>query len=284
MENPKNVSDAIRLSQTDAAAILMAGVALTAEVHTAAGGHPYTFNPITGETTSLERFLPEPLRQKTQRSISRVDDFIAYVNRFKKQATSIYLDNLTYRAEIDHREAAEVDDKATTFQVIPERLTWGDHSVSLTIERSESLKRWLAAQNRGLSQEEFAELLEERNMDIALPTAAEMLEVVQDLHITKNAAVTRAVRSNGKHSITFAENTEAKGLNNVDLPTTFTIRTQAFARQDVTIELIALLRVRLRDAHPTFVFQFIRLEEELELALQSISDRIKDGTSLPLYV
>ncbi len=284
MENQKNISEALRESHTDAAAILLAGLGLTAEVKMAPGNHPYIFNPITGETTSLEKLLQEPLRQKTQRQIGSVDDFIAYLNRFKKPETSIYLSGLTYRAEIDHREAAKVEDSETKFLTIPERLTWGDHTASLEIVRSEGLKRWLSAQNKPMAQEEFAELLEERNMDIAVPAAAEILEVVRDLHVTKNAAVTRAVRSNGKHSITFAENTEAKGLNNVDLPTTFTIRTQAFSRQDVTVELIALLRVRLREAHPTFVFQFLRLEEELDLALQNISDRIKEATSLPLYV
>lgn len=256
---------------TDAGAGFLAGVA--AEIkQDEIKGHPFIFNPLTGEVKSLEHLLPAPLRRPLSQPLFTCADFIAYVNRFKRPETSIYCTDALIVAAIDHRG--------------PDSLTWSDHSVTLKIDRSESLLRWLEKNKKPLTQEEFADFLEERALEVVVPQAAEILELVQELHVTKNSAVKSSIRSNGKHSVAFNSDQQIKGgsgYNSVDLPTSFEIRIEPFKRQEVTTEIRALLRVKLREEHPVFVFDLQRVEERLEQSLGEITESIKEQTKLPVY-
>ena len=261
--------DQLKTIPTDAGAGFLAGVA--AEIkQDEIKGHPFIFNPLTGEVKSLENLLPAPLRQPINRQLFTVADFIAYVNRFKRPESTVYCTDGIITAVIDHRG--------------PDSRTWSDHSVTVKIERSESLLRWLENNKKPLSQEQFADFMEERALEVNVPSAADILELVQDLHVTKNSAVKSSVRSNGKHSIAFNQDQAIKGgAGSVDLPTSFEIRIEPFKRQTIKTEIRALLRVKLREEHPVFVFDLQRVEERLEQALGEITDSIKDGTKLPVY-
>lgn len=231
---------------------------------------PVLVHPPTGSIQSLEQFLDRPVRQKTTAELRTVESFIAYANRFKQAGSTIYRNGLQFNLHVDHRE--------------PDQTVWSDHKAVLSIAYSEELTRWKQLDGKNLSQEDFAELLEERNIDIILPAAAEILEIVQDLHVTAKAAVTRSIRSNGKHHITYSQEQQAKGANSVELPAGFTIRIYPFRMQEVQIEVSALLRVRLRDSAPAFSFKFLRMDEEIEEAMNLITDQIAGATKLPVYI
>ncbi len=261
--------DQLKTIPTDAGAGFLAGVA-TEIKQDEIQGHPFIFNPLTGEIKSLENLLSAPLRQKISRPLFTVCDFIAYVNRFKRPETTVYCTDGLITAVIDHRGT--------------EAPTWDDHAVTVKIDRSEPLLRWLEKNKKPLSQEEFADFLEERALEIVVPQAAEILELVQELHVTKNSSVRSSVRNNGRHSIAFNQDQQIKGAGGgVDLPTSFEIRIEPFKRQKVTTDIRALLRVKLREEKPVFVFDLQRVEERLEQALGEITETISDLTKLPVY-
>jgi len=262
--------DQLTTIPTDAGAGFLAGVA--AEVkQDEIKGHPFLFNPVTDKLHDLAQFLPAPMRKPRACSFETIASFVAYVNRFKRLESSIYVRGSAFVAEIDHPAA---DD-----------LTWGDHTASIALAPSEALATWKANNKKPLTQEQFAELLEQCALDIVTPQAAEILEIVQELHVTKSSSVTSSIRSSGKQTLSFNSEQAVRGNKYayVEVPTSFEIRIEPFKGHEMTCEIRAFLRVRLREDHPVFVFDFHKFEERVDEALNEIVETVRLQTELPVY-
>lgn len=285
----ETIKEVLTGASTDAAVTFAAGLATSLEVKHL-GKIPFIFNPLTNEVKALEHLLDSPVRQKTVQDFKTLDSFVDYVNRFKTPATSLYAEGSKIIARIDHREAAPrlVESTATAREIANltgESLTWGDHIAILHLNQSEGLTRWIQHNGKPLDQEGFAELLESRNEDISAPAGAEILEIVRELHITRNSSVKRQTRSNGKLSVEFNENTEARGgASNIELPTRIELKLQPFRGQAVTLELALLIRVRIRDTQPVFIYEIQNLQERLDEVLSEIVTTIGEKVERPIYV
>lgn len=267
-------TDELKDAQTSAAAGVIAGIASALHVEEIEG-IPHLLNPLTGEAKSLEHLLDKPTRQKTSRTLLTLEAFNEYVKRFKKEASSVYV--LPYGggfkivAEIDHRSETET--------------AWDDHAVTLSLEPSESLLHWKGENNKRLSQEAFADLLEERTQDIAKPAAGEILDIARTLHVTRNLSVKSCVRSKpGENCLSYnvADGIKA-GDGTVDIPTEFTIDLAPFARHRSSVGVRALLRPRIHDERPSFVYDLQLLDEAIEEVLDGIISAIRTQTALPVY-
>lgn len=267
--------ESIKGSPTNAAVGFLAGLASTLEVREILG-IPHLFNPLTGAAESLEHLLPRPLRDKTQRELLTVESFNEYVKRFKQPSSSIYTKKnsggYVIIAEIDHRTETET--------------AWHSHSAAIGLKYSEPLQRWIELNKRQLSQDKFADLLEERALDIKSPSAAEILELAQSLHVTRNLSVKSMVRSNrSANSISFNQDQSLKAGRdgNLELPTSFIIDIEPFARHREHCQIKALLRPRIEDDKPVFTYELQLVEESIEEALGVILNAIGIQTSLPVY-
>ncbi|MFZ4778070.1 MAG: DUF2303 family protein [Terrimicrobiaceae bacterium] len=233
--------------------------------------HPYLVNSITGAPESLEKLLPAPIRKKEHRQFRITADFVSYLNRFKGPESSIYVSGWTVLAEIDHRNSNG-------------ELVWGDHSAQITFEPTTAMKRWIDSSGKALSQQDFADLIEERAGDISHPDSASMLEIAQALHVTKNSAVSSVTRQGVNHHITFSDEQKVRGGNDADIPSRFEIRLKPFIGSQAVLELGARLRVSMRSEKPMFVYELQDYQERMLETIHEQVSEIAQATELPAYI
>jgi len=234
-------------------------------------GVPYVINPITGSPASLEHLLLTPIRKKDARKFRTTADFIAYVNRFKEGESSIYASGWTVEAEIDHRGPAGT-------------LVHGDHTASIVYETTTALKRWLESNAKELTQQAFADLIEERAVDVVVPDSASMIEIAQTLHVSRNSAVTSVTRQGANHHLVFSNEQKVRTANDADIPSRFEIRLRPFLGSDATVELDARLRVSMRSDKPAFIYELQDYQDRMLETLRVQVAMIAEATGLPAYI
>ncbi|WP_269057538.1 DUF2303 family protein [Yersinia pseudotuberculosis] len=72
--------------------------------------------------------------------------------------------------------------------------TWNDHRAHYRCELSKAWKIWQKYDGQTLSQEQFAELLEDRAADVVNPTGAELLEIATKFQVIRKAVFGSAMR------------------------------------------------------------------------------------------
>lgn len=272
----ENIAEDIRISQTNSGAGYLAGLASREVEVCEIEGIVHSINPLTGDVTMLDHLLTRPLRQKTIRTLDTVSSFNEYVKRFKNHESSAYITKNSggyiITAEIDHRSSAE--------------FVFDDHKASVSLVYSEPMTKWFAMNGKTMSQDQFADLLEERSKEIREPSAADILELAQSLHVTRNLSVKSMVRSNRSHNaISFNQDQGIRGGvdGDVELPTSFAIEVEPFARHRLSTKIVALLRPRIKEDKPVFTYELQLVEEAVEDVLAEIVSQIELQTSLPVY-
>ena len=186
------------------------------------GGKPFILLPDAMAVKDMEFLLPQPLRKKVNVSIGRQASFVDYVNEHKGAWSRIFaaLDDSTCEivCVIDYHEPNGIP-------------AWREHVVSYTLRSAREWKEWVAMDNKRMTQQEFAEFIEEHVSDFETPKAAVMLELVRDFKATKKAVFESGVNLvNGDVRSTYSqETTPAKTTKaNLDVPETFEISIPCF--------------------------------------------------------
>lgn len=131
----------------------------------------------SGSITSLERFADHPRRKRAVVTLYEIASFIAYVNRHKIAGHTHLFGAAneaggSFTAIIDyHGDESDPDSPAQ----------WGEHRVVGELVTTPEWKRWIANNGKILSQEAFAEYIEDNLLDIKTPDAADILEIAQGL-------------------------------------------------------------------------------------------------------
>ena len=215
--------------------------------------------------------LLTPIRKKEARKFRTTADFVAYVNRFKEAESSIYASGWTVEAELDHRGPAG-------------ELVHGEHTATINYEPTAALKRWIDSNKQDLSQQAFADLLEERAVDIVVPDSASMIEVAQTLHVSRNSAVTSVTRQGANHHLVFSNEQKVRTANDADIPSRFEIRLKPFLGSDATVELGARLRVSMRSDKPAFIYELQDYQDRMLETLRVQVAGIAEATGLPASI
>jgi uncharacterized protein YfdQ (DUF2303 family) len=184
----------------------------------------------------LERFADRPRRERGQYELSTTESFLAYVAKhadLEQTTTWVHPTNGTMTAILnDHGAGAP---------------GWRDHRAVLTLEATPAWKRWLAADRRMLTQEQFAEHIEESIPDIAAPPAAALLEIAQSISMTTTASFRSAKRlHDGRTQLTYNEDVEtsAGDSGQMEIPRELQLVLSPFVGEDA-IPVMARLRTRL---------------------------------------
>ena len=122
---------------------------------------------------SMEHLLPAPLRLKSRSTFHDLDSFNAYVQKFKKYDTVIYLDDdtRTFVTVFDHHG--------------PDNPTWGEHTSKLSLELSSEWMRFKSMDGEPMKPMEFAEFIED-NVDYLSADgldASDLMTLAQDYRI-----------------------------------------------------------------------------------------------------
>lgn len=87
---------------------------------------------------------------------------------------------------------------------------WEDHRVVIELVHTPAWKAWAEADGNLMSQEDFAELIEARIIDIQAPSGADMLEIVQTFYATTGVTFKSSkILASGERQLIYQEETSA---------------------------------------------------------------------------
>lgn len=247
-----------------------------------------------------------PVRVRGTAKHTRLDSFIAHVNRFKNINTSIFaLDSgdkpsvnavFDYHAETDFQSGLDIE---------PD---FAQHRSSYDFPLSEEWKSWHKADGEKMDMGEFAAFLEDRIVDVeaitdyssvndtvkqfvntlggwgTVASPSKLIELSRGLQIYENSVV-KDVRklSSGEAQIAFSsEHVDADGKP-LNIPTLFIINIPVFARSTVLDRVVVRLRYR-KGASVQFWFELWRTDRVFDFAFDEALQTIRDQTELPVFV
>ena len=147
---------------------------------------------------------------------------------------------------------------------------WGQHKLTLTLRQSEEWKIWTVSNNKQLTQQQFAEHLEQNGLDIAKPSPADMMEIASDLQMTSDVEFSAGNRqSDGQTKFKYTETkTTTVGAGAISVPDRFTLSIPPFVGCD-SVSMEALLRIRVKENKLTFHYTLVRPEAIIRTAFKT---------------
>jgi uncharacterized protein YfdQ (DUF2303 family) len=198
--------------------------------------------------------------------------FIAYVNRFKVDETRLfYAQDGNFLAVIDYHSGYGG-------KVCPQH---GDHVARLSLLRSPEWKLWKEHSSVAMSQQGFAEFLEDNSRDLLQPDPVTMLEVATGLQATVGATFRRAInQANGQVQVQWDENIDAKVAGGTkEIPATFQVGLRPFMGTE-RYPVECRLRYRVQGGNLSFHYKALHLDPITEAALEGIVAKIRDETGI----
>lgn len=256
-----------------------AGAALSA-LKMVAPGRPAAVLPEGYKVHDLESYMPQPARARGSITLRDADSFIRYINEMKGDATRLF-----YVIEPAPRFQAVLNDHKSQ-----EKLGWGDMIATYICPLSKEWRAWADKDGHRMNQVEFAQFLESNLPDIAIPPAADMLEVALTLQAKKKVNFASGVRlSNGEHQLTYEEQIEgsAGAKGKMEIPEMFTLGIPVF-EGGPKYALDARLRYRIEDGEGkrgnlSMWYELVRPHKLIEDAVAGTRNLIEQSTGLTAF-
>lgn len=227
------------------------------------------------DTTDLERLLDQPRRPRGSAVLTEPNDFAAYVARLHTASTTVWADQ-------DHSQVtATFNDHANGYTA-----GWRDHEAVLRLKRDEDWKAWIRRDNSLMTQEDFAEHLEDRAHTIVNPDTATMLEVALTFQTRRNASFSRGARlDSGDVQLAWSEETTAKAgaSGRLEVPAEFTIAVAPFVGLPAT-EVTARLRWRIREGQLGIGYRLDRPDLVERQAFADVRQMLADALDAPVLL
>ena len=153
---------------------------------------------------------------------------------------------------------------------------WGDHRVNLQLLATEEWTRWLSHDGKLMSQESFAEHIQDGLSEIADPPGAELLEIAQTMQGNVGVAWKSGVRlADGQVQMGYAETTDATAGRdgNLAIPTEFTLVMAPFIGENAGTHH-AHLRWRIKSGQLSIGYKLDNPQRFLRDALDRVAERV----------
>lgn len=161
-----------------------------------------------------------------------------------------------------------------------------DHRIVLQLQRTPAWNAWASLDGRLLVQQEFAEHLEDRLVDVVRPTGAEMLELAQSFEASTSVEFKSAVAvSSGQRSLTYEETTSARAgqKGSIEIPTSFDLALRPYDGSD-QYKVTARFRYRIRDGRLSIGYKLERPEDVLRSAFDDVRDTASQACDRPVLL
>lgn len=216
---------------------------------------------------------------------------------WRKRGTATVRDAASFVAYLDKHAIAEetevyADPQALALVAVinagqGDHLTpgWGDHRLTLGLIKTRPWVAWTAQDGKLLGQTEFAEFLEQRLVDVVQPAGADMLELAQTFHATKNAQFESSKRlSSGEVQLTYKEQLDARAgkSGQLEIPETFTLGLIPFEGAKA-YRVTARFRYRLHGSELRVGYVLDRPEDVLRAAFDDLVAEVDKGIDAPLF-
>lgn len=251
----------------------------------------------TGSCSPLrltDSFLDHPRRKRATVDLYETKSFIEYVNRHKVANRTHIFGKATelggsFTAVLDYHDE-ERSAPGEGAEATKPLANFGQHTCELTLQTTPEWRRWVQSNAKLISQEQFAEFIEDNMNDIVEPAAADILEMAQLLQGKKTVTFRggRNLRT-GAIALEFVENIEVQGTTNrqdgqMQLPDRFKLGLVPFIGAD-GVEIEARLRFRIgSDGKLSFAYVLNRPYKLIEEAFGVAMANIEQGIGLPVML
>ncbi len=239
------------------------------------GNVPFVLVPDGYEAKPMPELIyndhaPHPERVKANVTVLDPQSFIEYYTLFNDPNSRIFADEtkLTVLSVLDYHAAGEGNAPR-----------WGQHRVTLSLRQSEEWKVWTGRNNQVLTQQQFAEFLEQNAVDIVNPAPAGIREIAEDLEATVEVDFASAQRqAGGKVNFRYTETTKTtvSGGKQITVPDQFVIAIPAFIGGE-RVEMQVLLRYRIKEQKLAFFYTLVRPEAVIRTAFAAARNQIADA-------
>jgi uncharacterized protein YfdQ (DUF2303 family) len=216
-----------------------------------------------------------PRRKTGSVTVRDAASFQSYWDKHRDESSEIYADRerLTIEAILDAHGGLEM---------LP---GWRQHRVTLALKYSPAFTAWHTNDGREMTQEAFAEFLEDNRLDIFEPAAAEMLEVAQSIQATTKVDFASGFRlTDGQRRISYTENVETRAGQKGELaiPTQITLRVPIFEGAEVADELMARFRHRINNGRLMLAYKLDRPRDVVTAAFDGVVAQVAEATQTPV--
>lgn len=155
---------------------------------------------------------------------------------------------------------------------------WGEHRAELQLQKTPEWLYWAAQDGKMMSQEEFAEHIEGGLEEIAVPDAADVLEIAQSFHASHEASFRSQKRlASGEVQFLYDETIKATAgtAGQLTVPTTIMLAIAPFIAED-RAKITARLRFRLSGGKLSLGYILDRPDSVLQAALEGVAERLSN--------
>lgn len=220
----------------------------------------------------LERFQRTPDRHRADHRFVAVSSLAEYLNRFATTDTMLCAD---YHAA---KIMAVIDGDA------PDTPSHKEHKARFEAQLSDKVKAWLALAGKPLTQVTFGLFLEDRAVDVVVPDAADVMEMVMKFDATKKVSFKSSTRlHDGSRQFQYVEeNDNVRG--GVTLPDHFIILAPVYRGMEPQ-RIKFMVRYRIEDGALRFGVEMHDKDEVLRQAFERCVDALKADLKidLPIY-
>ena len=247
-------------------AALAAGAA-TGEPKNLPSGGWYAVVPEGHKVVDLEKYMARPRVVRQTVYAETADAFIEYFAGMEIDSSMVFASILNTRlvGVVDYHSDAS-------------NALHGSHTVIYEAPHSEEWNTWTKANRQGMSQDVFAQFIEDNLPDIVAPAGADMLEMAMSLEAKSSAQFISAVRlSDGSREFTYSEDvkgTAQKGK--MSIPETFTLGIPVFRGGD-RYEVMARFRYRIKDGNLVIWYDLHRHIQIRDDAFGEIVSKVDAG-------
>lgn len=217
----------------------------------------------------LSALAEHPLRAKSVDKVLQTDSFVELVRRWHTGETVIYVQPNEFSAVAVFDDHGAVGGSGAA--------GWREHRLQLSWRRSPGWNRWAMAHRKMLSQDDFAELVEDGLTEIARPAGADLLELAQSIKVTSSAAFQSDRRlANGQVQLNYVEELDGRAGRDgqMTIPASITLLLAPIDGSQ-PIEVVARFRYRLQGGKLTLGVIIDRLDDVLADAVAGEVDRIR---------
>ena len=232
---------------------------------------PFVVAPEGYSVEKIEHLYPQPARKRGNVELRDMQSFCRVVKDQANAATRLYGNYTTpsFKAVFnDHGEGAG----------------WRDHTATYSCPLSVEWKTWTGANKRAMTQEQFAQFIEDNAPDCVQPDSATMIEIARTLEAKKKVNFASGIRlSNGQSQLTYEEEISGTaGKGQIVVPEVFSIGIAAL-EGGPKYAVNARLRYRIADKGAlTMWFDLERPHKVIEDAVREVWQAIEAETGLAI--
>jgi uncharacterized protein YfdQ (DUF2303 family) len=256
---------------------------------------PFVIIPQEMKVHDIEQLLPAPARIRKHVTVEDVESFIIYFNKFKDVSTPFVtynrergtqpgFDSYLLQCVFDYHSVFLGRDEEGTVKAYAPQPQWGGHKLTLPFLYDDQFLPWIKGNSQWMTQEAFAEFVEDNLSVFHNPDAATMLEIAQGLIGNRGVTWESGKRlSNGQVRFVYKEEIQARTTNGeIAVPERIAIHVPIF-KGSTPIPLQVAFRWRLsREGEVTFMLKLQQPNLAIQAAANQIMDTAKQSLTLDI--